>query len=137
MLALVAIFGLPLLTNITFYQDSETISEHTVPRLSSKPMVGEMLFLKSIDAQSTIRIIEEVARHCNDLGYHLHLDRSSVQNIWEGSESIITKKCERTVIEWLEGKGKTPITWETFITALEELRLMELSDELRRILSSS
>ena len=133
-LALIAILGLPILT---FYQDSETNLEHAIPRLSSKPKVGEMLLLKSIDSQSTIRIIEEVARHCNDLGYHLHLDTSSVQNIWEGSESIITKKCERTIIEWLEGKGKMPVTWETFVTALEDLRLMELSDELRQILSSS
>ena len=79
MLALViAIFGLQILTNITFYHDSETNSEHTIPRLSSKLKVGEMLFLKSIDAQSTIRIIQEVTRHCNDLSYHLHLDRSSV-----------------------------------------------------------
>ena len=101
MLALfIAMLKLPILY---FYQNSEISSKHTTPRLSSKPKFHEMLILKSIDGQSTIHIIEDVALHCNHLGHHLHLDTSSVKNIWDGSNSFITKKCER--IGWKE-KGK-------------------------------
>ena len=33
----------------------------------------------------------------------------------------------------LEGQGHTPVTWETFIEALDKLQLRELSDLLQQI----
>ena len=42
------------------------------------------------------------------------------------------EKCQETIREWLEGKGSTPVTWETFIEALDRLELRELSNKLRQ-----
>ena len=36
--------------------------------------------------------------------------------------------------EWLEGKGRTPTTWETVIKALEEADLGEVAQDLKEVL---
>ena len=38
-------------------------------------------------------------------------------------------------IEWLEGKGRTPITWETIIRALAEAELAEVAEDLKNIIT--
>ena len=35
----------------------------------------------------------------------------------------------------LEGQGHTPVTWETFIEALDKLQLRELSDPYNRLMN--
>ena len=35
---------------------------------------------------------------------------------------------------WLEGRGRKPVTWETFVTALERIRLQTLARDIRQCL---
>ena len=37
-------------------------------------------------------------------------------------------------MEWLEGKGRSPKTWETVIEALEEADLSEVASDLKDVL---
>ena len=43
--------------------------------------------------------------------------------------------CRTMFIEWLEGKGRTPITWETVIKVLEEVELAEVAEDLKNIIT--
>ena len=42
--------------------------------------------------------------------------------------------CHAMFSEWLEGKGRTPTTWETVIKALEEADLGEVAQDLKEVL---
>ena len=37
-------------------------------------------------------------------------------------------------VEWLEGKGRTPTTWETVLAALEEAKQHQLASDLKEVL---
>ena len=102
------------------------------PMLKDKPKLKDLITFKSANGITSVQAIEEVARNCKKLGYMLDLNENSVQNIWySGDPSSITEKCEKTIEIWLEGQGSTPVTWETFIAALEEIGMMELSRQLQ------
>ncbi len=105
-------------------------------RLHKKPMFSEMIVLHS-NFKPNLHIIEQVARDCQKLGYTLRLRENLVHNLWDKSDSSpIADKCGRTIQEWLKGQGTSPVTWNTFIQALERHKLLELSRELRDILTS-
>ena len=42
--------------------------------------------------------------------------------------------CRNVLIEWLEGKSRQPITWETLIEVLKEVDLSELAKSVQEIL---
>ena len=44
--------------------------------------------------------------------------------------------CRTMFIEWLEGKRRTPTTWETVIQALNEARQGELANDLKEVLDT-
>ena len=89
---------------------------------------------KSTHGHDDIHIIEQVSRHCKDLGFRLEVRESLVLNIWE-EESYPQDQCKNTLKSWLDGHGYRPVIWKKFIEVLEELELLELSDQLRQELS--
>ena len=100
--------------------------------LNNKPKLKDLITIESTDGLTSINVIEEVARSCKKLGYMLELSENSVKNIWHSGE--LTDQCEKTIEKWLEGQGSTPVTWKTFIAALEKIQMMELSLQLQNVL---
>ena len=97
--------------------------------MDSKPKFTDMIYLKSVDGREGIRILEEVFQYCKKLGHLLHLRDAVMYNIW--NTPPFRDCCERTIGKWLEGQGHGPVTWKTFISAIDGLNL-ELSDKLRQ-----
>lgn len=63
----------------------------------------------------------------------LHFEPNDILRI--GKDKHQAKDACRTVfIEWLQGKGRDPITWETVIKALDEVQQGELAKDLREVL---
>ena len=130
-----------IIQQIQFGQTDESLqmppnsNRYIRPTLKDKPKLKDLIIFKSANGITSIQAIEEVARHCKKLGYMLDLNEKSVQNIWySGYPSSITEKCEKTIAIWLEGQGSTPVTWKTFIAALEKIQMMELSRQLQNML---
>ena len=141
--ALIAIVAMLCLRNIgneshlftTAPENSRNIMDSS-PSMNSKPTLLQMV-VKWPNNSFDVSIVEEVALYCKKLGYILGLNEKIVFNMWNSSPpSQLLDTCERTIKKWLEGQGKTPVTWETFIKALEELSLSELSRKLRQIIAS-
>lgn len=108
------------------------------PRLSmdSKPEIKLMLSIKREGGQKALRIVDIVTEHCYNLGLLLDLPEYLVKKEWKISrEEDHSVKCQNILSKWLEGQGKFPITWRTFIEALKDIPLPKLAYELESILS--
>ena len=102
--------------------------------LHSKPKFEEMLYLEYSNGHESVHIIDQITPYCKKLGHMLGLRDELVQNIWDiAIPATPTDKCTTTIRKWLEGQGRTPVTWETLVVALDKLDLRELSDLLRQI----
>ena len=98
-------------------------------RLHSRPQLKDLIHMKSAKEHEDFHILDDITGYCQELGYVLEIRESLVYNIW--NRPLKNKEnCRETIIEWLEGKGSTPVTWETFIEALDRLELRELSNKL-------
>ena len=50
-------------------------------------------------------------------------------------EHQVEGACRTMFDEWLKGKGRTPITWETVVKVLEEAELAEVAEDLNNIIT--
>lgn len=102
----------------------------SIPPMNDKPEMHLMLYIERGGHQEGLRIVEEVAADCRNLGRHLGLPEALVR-----SEPLVSQNdnCEKIISKWLEGRGKHPIIWRTFIDALEKVQL-RLARELEMLL---
>ena len=120
-----------LIAMLTPYYYAPTNSQ----TLHSKPKLEEMIYLEYSNGRNHLRIIEQITPHCKKLAYMLGLRHEFVMNMWDMTiPSTHTHTCRDTIRTWLEGQGHIPVTWETFIEALDNLQLRKLSDILRQII---
>ena len=64
----------------------------------------------------------------------LYFEGHEIRSISQDNPLNSVDACRETFTQWLEGKGRTPITWETIIEALEEADFSEVTKELKEIL---
>ena len=84
-----------------------------------------------------MRVIERAAAKWVSVATRLHFESHDISRIREDYNQQTIKACQAVFIEWLEGKGRTPTTWNTVIKVLEEADLSELAGELKIVLSAS
>ena len=65
----------------------------------------------------------------------LYFERHDILTI-QGNKLQAEDACRTMFVEWLEGKGRTPTTWETVIKALDESELAEVAENLRNVITT-
>ena len=66
----------------------------------------------------------------------LHLEDCDIQRIRRDHRNDSYKDaCQTALKEWLEGKGRNPVTWKTLISALKEAEFSEIASDLEYVLS--
>ena len=100
--------------------------------LTSKPTLPELLILKT-SSGSTANIVEQIGTHYSILGPLLLNDDTGAvtsaitnqhhHNAYAINQEILTR--------WLQGQGKTPVSWSTFTDVLKEVGLSELSQMIQ------
>ena len=84
-----------------------------------------------------MRVIERAAAKWVSVATRLHFESHDISRIREDYNQQTLKACQAVFIEWLEGKGRTPTTWNTVIKALEEAYLSEIAGDLNIVFSIS
>ena len=78
-----------------------------------------------------IDIVQEVANECEKLGILLGLSRALVANTMSSkAHGSLEDKCRNIIEKWLQGQGISPVTWKTFLSALEDMSHLELLDTI-------
>ena len=78
-------------------------------------------------------MIDKVAHVWEKIATRLHFEGHDISRI-RRNEHKAEDACRTMFVEWLEGKGRTPTTWETVLNALEEAKQRQLAKDLKETL---
>ena len=104
----------------------------TLPRLLCKPRLYELDLIRG--SGKTVRVISQASATWERIAIRLHFKGYEIRRICRDHHFQTGDACSTMFIEWLEGKGRQPATWETLIEALEEADLSELASNLKDVL---
>ena len=106
--------------------------------LASKPTLPELLSYKT-SSGSTVRIVQQIGTHYPILGPLLLNDDtgaviSAIVSRYQLNADAINQEI---LTQWLQGQGKTPVSWSTLTDLLKEVGLSELSQMIQDSLTRS
>ena len=97
-------------------------------KLAVKPQLHE-LDLKEGNGK-TVKLISRAAADWERLATRLYFQGHEIRSLRANHRETFDA-CREMFIDWLEGKGRSPKTWETVIIALEEADLSKVSNDLK------
>ena len=107
-------------------------SQKSNPHLRRKPRLHELDLIRGNG--KTVRVISRASATWERVATRLHFEGHEI-NIIIRDHTKNLDACRTMLIEWLEGKGRQPTTWEVLIKALEEADLSEVASDLTDVLS--
>ena len=84
-----------------------------------------------------MRIIDTVASKWDRIAIRLHFNGHDISRIERDHKESVVRACRTMFSEWLEGKGRKPISWNTLIKTLKEADYSELASEVEAVLGRS
>ena len=84
-----------------------------------------------------MRVIEQAAAKWERVATRLHFESHDISRLREDYSQQSIKACRTVFMEWLQGRGRKPTTWDTVIKALKEADLSELAVDLGGLLRVS
>ena len=116
------------------YNSLQNVQEN-FPTPSSLPELHHLDLIKGNG--KTVRVIEQVAAKWEKVATRLYFKSHDLSHIRQDSHRQTIDACRTVFIEWLQGKGRKPTSWDTVIKALEEADLSELAGDLKVVLHAS
>ena len=107
------------------------VGHSSTEALQRKPSLPELDLLQG--KSKTVKIINMIAYKWDQFVTRLSFEGHDIKRIERNSNYQTDQACRNALIEWLEGKGRKPITWGTIIKALEEAQFSEVAKEVREI----
>ena len=110
-------------------------NEVDLPKTFSPPKLHQV---DLIDGNGkTVKVIEQAAAKWERVATRLYFESHDICRIKKDNPLQSFEACQTVFIEWLNGKGRKPISWETLIKALKEADLSKLAADLEVVLSAS
>ena len=80
-------------------------------------------------SNESLNIIKKIAMEVDDLGIYL-LSYEMTDTIKTQFNNDLVKATKEVLHQWIQGKGKMPVTWNTFIQVLRKMELSVVADEI-------
>ena len=82
--------------------------------------------------KKNIKIIQKTNTHYTELAMHLLNDDNCdiVSGLEEKCHHDPVKIITAVYKKWIDGTGRTPVTWQTLVDVLKEIELHSLADEI-------
>lgn len=97
----------------------------------SRPSADQLQFIEGFG--KTLHLITEVAAWWEEIAIALHFKPQAIQLIKQ-SEQRPLQCCRTMLFQWLESKGRQPVTWRTLIAALEESEQLGVLETISTII---
>ena len=94
------------------------------------------LFNFPVTPQSSMNVIRHISAHYVQLGTILLQDRTGqLVQATALSHNYRPSPCMYAIIcEWLEGSGRTPVTWSGFVMSLKDAELFSVANAIEAVL---
>ena len=103
------------------------LQKHDTPTL-------EHLIDFALRSNEFLNIIELIAKEVDDLGIFL-LRYEMTDMIKTQFNNDLVKTTKEVLHQWIQGKGKHPVTWNTFVHVLRKIGLSVVADEIENSLN--
>ena len=80
-------------------------------------------------SKESLNIIANIAMEVDYLGIFL-LSNETTDTIKTRFNNDLVKATKEVLHQWIQGKGKMPVTWNTFIQVLRKIRLSVVADQI-------
>ena len=134
------IFALPMLSEILKFRDLR-YEFNTHPLCADFPSVSSLPEWHQLDLiegnGKTVRVIKQAAAKWESVATRLHFKIDDLSRIRKDHHQQSQNACQTVFMEWLQGRGRKPTTWDTVIKALEEADLSELAADLKIVFSAT
>ena len=102
------------------------------------PTLKLLTYLPILDGmKKNLNIIQKTSTHYHELAMHL-LNDDNCDIVLSLEEKCLhdSEKITRAVYKkWIDGTGKTPVTWQTLVGVLRDIELNSLADEIETALN--
>ena len=103
-------------------KQANLLQKHVTPTL-------EHLIDFSLRSNESLNIVEKIAKEVDDLGIFL-LSYEMTDTIKTRFNNDLVKTTKEVLHQWIQGKGKHPVTWNTFIQVLRKIGLSVVANEI-------
>ena len=110
-----------------YYIDSTDLAT-----LSSIPKLHHLDLIKG--NCKTVRVIAQSASKWERVALSLHFESHDMSRLSRDYHLRSFEACQTVFTEWLNGKGRKPVTWKTVIKVLKEAELSEVATDLEDVL---
>lgn len=100
--------------------------------LSSQPELHHLDLIEG--SGKTVRVIKESAAKWESIATRLYFDSHDISRIRKDYHLQSYEACQTVFIEWLDGNGRKPATWDTLIHVLNEADLSVLATDLKVVI---
>ena len=105
------------------------------PTISSLPKLHHLDLIEGYG--KTVRVIKQAAAKWESVATRLHFNIDDLSRIEKDYHQQSDYASQTVFMEWLQGRGRKPTTWDTVIKALEEAELSELAADIKIVVSTS
>ena len=103
----------------------------TCPSLHARPKMQELLIFIGKSGKR-YRILEELAPQWEVFAFALGFEAHITEAVKRSSMFQVEDCCHSIVRQWIEGKTRQPVTWDTFLQAMDDAGLTVLVTDLRK-----
>ena len=103
-------------------KQANLLQKHDTPTL-------EHLIDFPLRSNESLNIIQIIAKEVDDLGIFL-LSYEMTDAIKTRFNNDLVKTTREVLHQWIQGKGKQPVTWKTFILVLRKIELSVVADQI-------
>ena len=100
------------------------------PSLDARPKMQE-LFIFTGKSGKKYRILEEIAPIWEQFAFALGFEGHITEAVKRSNMFQVEDCCHSIVRQWIEGKTGQPVTWYTFLQAMDDAGLTVLVTDLR------
>ena len=93
------------------------------------PTLEHLIDFPLRSSNESLNIINKIAMEVDDFGIFL-LSYEMTETIKTRFNNDLVKATKEVLHQWIQGKGKTPVTWNTFIQVLRKIRLSVVAAEI-------
>ena len=101
--------------------------------IGDTPTMMELLKFKG--RTQVLKIPREIGTATTEFGIHLLQDKTGARvcSILESNQHRTEKANQQLLMEWVQGRGKMPVSWKTLVSVLDSAELHSLAQQIREV----
>lgn len=108
----------------------DPVEEFPTISIGSKPKMKHLQYIP--DLSGSIRVVQEIASEWEVVARQLDVSEAVIRQFKRAKSGRLEEQCIDSLVLWLDGACKKPVTWETLVAVLFNAQYSTLARKLLR-----